>query len=162
MITTINVYLGKKEDFYSKYSHNKLNRDLTDFILEECYGEFYKNKITINIDSQEKLTDEEKREMMDIIRRTYGLRVQDELYYSEKSQNKKTILLLVGIALIILYYCSVVSILKDIILIIGWLAIWDSIYGLIFDTHDNFVRIRRLKELARARIYFSDSPEHKS
>lgn len=160
MTTTINVNLSKKENFYSKYSSEKISKELKDFIYDECYGENYKNRITINIESKINLTDDEKHHMMDTIRKTFGLEVQDALYYSEKNQNKKTILLLVGIALIILYYANVISALRDIILIIGWLAIWDSINGLIFDTRDNFMRIRRLKELARARIYFSDS--HKS
>lgn len=159
MTTTINITLDKKSDFYSKYSKEKLSKDLTEYIYDECYGENYKNRVVINIDCKTKISDDEKHKMIDMIRRTYGLRVQDELYYTENSKNKKTILLLIGIALIIIYYCSIVSVLREIILILGWLAVWESIYGLIFDTHKDFMRITRLKELAKARIYFSQASQ---
>ena len=49
MKTMININLKKKEDFYSRYSNQKLNSELTDFIYNECYGEDYKNNIVINI-----------------------------------------------------------------------------------------------------------------
>lgn len=159
MTTTINVILFKKNHFYSKYSNDKLRKELTDYIYDECYGENYKNHIVINIDCREKVTDDEKHRMMDIIRRTYGLRVQDEMYYAEKEHNKKTILLLIGIAFIILYYVWMASIFREIILIIGWLAIWEAVYGLVFNSHQDFMRITRLKELSKARIYFVESEQ---
>lgn len=162
MVTNINVDINKRSDFYSKYAKDRLRSDLVDFILEECNGENYKNRININIYSTIKLSDDEKNFMMDTIRRTYGLRVQDMMYYNEKSKNKKTILLLFGIVLIILYYCSVVSILREIILILGWLAIWESVYGLIFDTHRDFVRVTRLRALSKARVYFYSKDDSKS
>lgn len=162
MTTTITVMLDKKSDFYSKFSKERINEELVSFIYNECNGENFKNHIIINIYSKVKLNDDEKHQMMDCIRRTYGLRVQDEIYTNEKNQNKKAILLLIGIALIILYYCSVVSILREIILILGWLAIWESIYSLIFDTHKDFVHITRLKELAKARVYFFESSKELS
>lgn len=162
MATNINIVLEKKQDFYSKYSKDKLNKELADYIYDECYGEDYKSHININIESKLKLSDKEKHKMMDIIRRTFGLRVQDEMYYLEKSQNKRTILLLIGIALIIIYYSSFVSILKEIILILGWLAIWESIYGLIFDNHRDSMKIIRLKELSKARVYFKQSSQSDS
>lgn len=48
MTTTINIALEKKSDFYSKYSKEKLNKDLAEYIYDECYGENYKNHIVIN------------------------------------------------------------------------------------------------------------------
>ena len=79
MKTMININLKKKEDFYSRYSNQKLNSELTDFIYNECYGENYKNNIVINIYTKLKISDSENNAMMDTIRRTFGLKVQDEL-----------------------------------------------------------------------------------
>lgn len=155
MKTNIKVNLDKRTDFYSKYSKEKLSVELRDYILEECYGEPLKNKIVINIYTKLELSEEEKGKMMDVIRRTFGLMVQDKQYYYEKSQNMKTILLLVGIALIIIYYCSVVSIMREIILILGWLAIWESVCDLLLNSNKDASEIIRLKELSKARIYFS-------
>lgn len=157
MNTTIEVLLNKKSDFYSKYSKDRISNELLDFIYNETIGENIKNRITINITVKEKISDEEKHKMMDTIRRTFGLRVQDELYILEKDKNKKTILLLIGIALIILYYSSLIRMLRELILILGWLIIWESIYELIFRTSNDYLKVERLKALAKARVYFYDS-----
>ncbi len=162
MKTMININLKKKEDFYSRYSNQKLNSELTDFIYNECYGEDYKNNIVINIYTKLKISKNEKNDMMDTIRRTFGLKVQDELYYYEKAKFKKTILFLIGIVLIVIYYLSFIEVLSEIILILGWLAIWESVYSFLADSSKDYIRIYRLRKLASSRIYFLSSSEEDS
>lgn len=156
MKTEINVNLSKRSDFYNTYSNRRINKELQEYIYEECLGEPVKNKIIININTKLKLSKNEKYEMIDAIRRTYGLQVQDELYYYNKGQVIRVILLLLGFIFIIIYYSSIVSILKEIILILGWLAIWESIYSFLFDAKKNNLKIMRLKNLSNARIYFNE------
>ena len=159
MKTIININLKKKEDFYSRYSNSKLSSEITEFIYNECYGENYKNNIIINIYTKLKISNKEKNAMMDTIRRTFGLKVQDELYYYEKAKFKKTILFLIGIVLIIIYYLSFVEVVSEIILILGWLAIWESVYSFLSDSSKDYIRIYRLRKLASSRIYFVDSSD---
>lgn len=154
MYTDIDIYLKKKSNFYSKYGKDILSKELFNYIYDECYGENYKNKIKINIYTEEELSDEEKHKMMDIIRRTYGLRVQDELVYYESAKDKKAFLFLIGIALIILYYIALIQILREIILILGWLCIWESTYSYITDSKKDYIHICRLRQLSNARIYY--------
>ena len=156
MKTIVAVTLNKKSDFYNKYSQHQLSRDLSEYIYNECLGENYKNHIIINIECKTKISADEKHQMMDTIRRTYGLKVQDELYYYESGQQKKILMLLFGLVLIIIYYSAFVSVLREIILILGWLDIWESVYSLMFDSRKDKIHITRLKELAKARIYFND------
>ena len=47
--TIISIILNDKNNFYSLYSNNKLNKELEDYIFSECYGDNYKNNIRINI-----------------------------------------------------------------------------------------------------------------
>lgn len=159
MQTTIKLNLKKKEDFYCKYSNYILNPELRSYLFDECYGDDYKNKIVINIYTKLKLSNSEKNKMIDTIRRTFGLKVQDELYYYEKSKFKKTILFLIGIVLIVIYYFSFVNIIKEIILILGWLSIWESVYSFLIDSKRDYIYIYRLKQYAKARIYFVDSSD---
>ena len=140
----------------------KLNEELTDFIYDECYGEDYKNNIVINIYTKLKISDKEKNKMIDTIRRTFGLKIQDELYYYNKSKYKKTILFLIGIVLIVLYYLSFIDIIKEIILILGWLAIWESVYSFLTDSNRDNIYIYRLKQLSKAKIYFSELQDSNS
>lgn len=155
MKTIININLNSKEEFYSKYSNQKLSSELTDYIYSECYGENYKNNIIINIYTELKISDTEKNEMIDTIRRTFGLKVQDKLYYYEKAKHKKTILFIVGIVLIIIYYLSFIEVLSEIILILGWLAIWESVYSFLADSSKDYIYIYRLRKLASAHIHFA-------
>lgn len=154
MYTEILVNLNKKRDFYNKFSNLKINDKLNGYIYNESLEGDYKNKIVININCKENISDLEKQDMIDIIRRNFGIQVKDLLYTYEKEQDKKAILLVVGIALIILYYTGFASILKDVILMFGWLAICSSVYGLIFSSTEIYVKIKRLKNLSKARIYF--------
>ena len=126
MATEILVNLNKKSDFYNKFNNHKINEKLSDYIYNESLEGSCKDKIIINIDSKVKISDDEKQDMIDIIRKNYGIMVQDLLYSYEKEQDKKAILLVIGIALIILYYTGFASILKDVILMFGWLAICSS------------------------------------
>lgn len=162
MKTIININLKKKDDFYSRYSTKKLSSEITDFIYNECYGENYKNNIIINIYTKLKLSDKEKNAMIDTIRRTFGLKVQDEIYYYKKAKFKKTILFLIGIVLIVIYYLSFIEVLSEIILILGWLAIWESVYSFLADSSKDYICIYRLRKLASARIYFLDPSEQDS
>lgn len=154
MYTEILVNLNKKRDFYNKFSNLKINDKLNDYIYNESLEGDYKNKVVININCKENISDLEKQGMIDIIRRNFGIQVKDLLYTYEKEQDKKAILLVVGIALIILYYTGFASILKEVILMSGWLAICSSVYGLIFSSTEIYVKIKRLKNLSKARIYF--------
>ena len=154
MYTNIDIVLDNKKDFYSPYSNKILNDDLYNYIYNECYGENYTNKVVITIWTKKEISSEEKNIMMDMIRRTFGLRVQDEEYYYEKSKDKKIIVFLLGIALIITYYLSVIRILRELILILGWLAIWESTYSFITDSKRDYYNILRLKQLSSARVYF--------
>ena len=155
MNTEILVNLNKKRDFYNKFSNLKINDKLNDYIYNESLEGDYKNKVVININCKENISDLEKQGMIDIIRRNFGIQVKDLLYTYEKEQDRKAILLALGIALIIIYYTGFVSILKEVILMSGWLSICSSVYGLIFSSTQSFVKIKRLKNLSKARIYFN-------
>lgn len=125
---------------------------LKDFSLEDAVWWLVHSN---NITCKEKISDEEKQDMIDIIRKSYGIQVKDLLCTYEKEQDRKAILLALGIALIIIYYTGFVSILKEVILMSGWLSICSSVYGLIFSSTQSFVKIKRLKNLSKARIYFN-------
>ena len=154
MATEILVNLNKKSDFYNKFNNHKISERLSEYIYNESMEGSHKDKIIINIDCKVNISDEEKQDMIDIIRRNYGIMVQDLLYSYEKEQDKKAILLAIGVALIILYYTNFASILREIILMSGWVSICGSIYSLIFSSTQSYIKINRLKNLSKARIYF--------
>lgn len=160
-MNTVEVYLNKKEDFYNKFSKEKINDKLSNYIYNEALEGNIKDNVVINITNKEVISNIEKEKMMDIIRKNYGIKVKDLLYTYEKEQNKKAILLVIGIFLILIYYTGLVSILKEVILLVGWISICASVYGLIFSSTSTYVQITRLKNLAKSRIYFNQVKKYK-
>lgn len=154
MTTQVNVLLNKKIYFYNKYSEEIVSEELINYIYNESVGNNFKNKIKINIKCNFEVNDEEKEKMIEMIRKNFKKKVQEELYTYEKEQDKKGILLALGIALLILYYTNFTTILKDVMLIVGWISVCSSIYGLIFSSTKSYVDINRLRNLSKARIYF--------
>ena len=69
MATEILVNLNKKSDFYNKFNNHKINEKLSDYIYNESLEGSCKDKIIINIDSKVKISDDEKQDMIDIIRK---------------------------------------------------------------------------------------------
>ena len=79
MNAEILVNLNKKRDFYNKFSNLKINDKLSEYIYNESLEGDYNNKVIINITCKEKISDEEKQDMIDIIRKSYGIQVKDLL-----------------------------------------------------------------------------------
>lgn len=154
MTTEVNVLLNKKRYFYNRYSEEIVSDELINYIYHESIGSNFKNKVKINIKCNFEVTEKEKEKMMSMIRNNFKKQVQEELYSYEKEQDRKGILLALGVALLILYYTNFTSILKDVMLIVGWISVCSSIYGFIFSSTKSYVDINRLKNLSKARIYF--------
>ena len=92
MNAEILVNLNKKRDFYNKFSNLKINDKLSEYIYNESLEGDYNNKVIINITCKEKISDEEKQDMIDIIRKSYGIQVKDLLCTYEKEQDRKAVI----------------------------------------------------------------------
>lgn len=152
----INVELDKKDKFYNEYNGSRLSKNLSEYLIGECYGEGFGKSIVINIFHNFNLTKKEKEEMSNIIKMNYDLIVTDEEYYVKREKAIELILFAFGILFLIVYY----SIIKDIeffselTLIMGWLAIWESVSNYIFGSLKRIVKIKRLKSLISAELNF--------
>ncbi len=155
MVTKIDVYLNKEEDFYSQFRDTKLSKDLFSYILEECYGENVNNDIEITFYSNFKIIKDRQEKMIDALRRCYGLRVQDEEYYLKRTMIRELLLFGGGVLFLLGYYLlTTVKFFSEFILILGWLSIWESVYSFLFDQLEKKMFIKRLKRIARAKINF--------
>lgn len=159
METLININLDKEEMFYSEYNNQKLSRSLSDYIIHECYGEPIKNNIVINIYCDFKITKDDEEKMINMIRTNYQMYIQDEEFYLNQEYGKEIILFGVGIILLVLYYIifNKVVLFSEIILILGWLAIWESTSNYLFVIGNKKLKITRLKKIKEAQINFIDN-----
>lgn len=155
--TVIEISFDEKDDYINQFNQQKLSSDLSNYILEECRGKSLSNRITLNMKIKFKITEIEKEELVRMIHGNYKTDLEEYIIILKHSSLKKFIVFLIGIALIYLaYFNSIISseVIKEIILIIGWVAIWEAAYTWFFESSRNKIRKKRLKQLAKCRVNF--------
>ena len=151
----INIELNKKEDYINKFNNKRISADLDNYILNEAKTVKLTDKITIEIDSKFKLTEEEQKELVAMIKLSYKDDLDELLMYEKKIKSKAIILMLIGVIILLAYYLSNnLFFVSEFILIIGWLMIWEAADGLIFSRTENRVKQTRRRQLMYSHIYF--------
>ena len=151
----INIELNKKEDYINKFNNKRISQDLNNYILEEVKTVELNNKITIEIDPKFKMTEEEQKELVSMIKLSYKDYLEELLIYEKKIITKALILLAIGIIILVAYYLlNNAFFFGEFILIIGWLMIWEAADGLIFSRKENRVKQTRRNQLIHSNIYF--------
>lgn len=150
----IELKLENKYDFYNNYNENRINPDIINYIKEECYGESLSKGVNINISANFSLSDADKNIMKEIISNNYEAKIKDEIYYWNKEKSLGLMLFGLGIIFLFIYYLGIrrVEVLSELTLILGWLAIWESIYSIISNWLQRKMRIKRYTILKNANI----------
>ena len=154
----IEIYLNELEDYKNKYNKNRISSELFDYILEEIKTINIKEKIEIDIYTNNfKLNDKEKEELALIIKTTYQDDSNDLIYIDNTLTFKELIMLLIGVIVIIIYFIFHNSpIISEIILIIGWLIIGEALERLFFSKTEARYKIKRRNQIIKSKINFID------
>lgn len=153
----LEIELKDKKDFVSKYNSNRISSDLYNYLKDEIKLTNIKENIKIEIKPQFKMSDEEKELLALNIKKTCKEEMDDIKYLEERILLKELFLLLIGS--IIIFLCFLVknsAFISEIILIIGWLFIWESLYSLIFRRTKNKIIKERLKSIINSDINYID------
>ena len=152
----IEVDISEKKYFTSKYNENTLAPELKDYLLNEIIGYDINTKINININAKFKLTDEEKEHYKKIIIKESN----DELEYEIELGNiKKLTLLLIGISFVIASYFfghAIGEILEEILMVFGWVALWEVAYAIFFTDASRRRKIKRNNQIIKSNIKYID------
>ena len=158
MNNKISICLNEKKDYINKFNQNRISQELYEYIINEAKTISLKGKINIEIKiNQFTLTDLEKEQLSKIIKLTFEDDINDLIYFDNKLILKDLILLLIGI--IITFICFLFKNLppiSEIILILGWLMIWEALDKLLFSRTENKIKIIRRKQLIKSKITFVD------
>ena len=158
MNNKIEIYLNKLEDYKNKFNKNRISSDLFNYILEEIKTINIKEKLEIDIYTNNfTLTDLEKEELALMIKKTYEDDSNDLIYIDNILTFKELIMLLIGIIIIIIYVIFHNSpVISEIILIIGWLIIGEALERLFFTKTEARHKIKRRKQIIKSKINFID------
>lgn len=149
------VNINEEEDYKNKYNSNNLSTDLSNYIYEECKGKPINNKVTIIIKTKYKIKDKEKEDIINKIHNNYKTDLNEQLLMIKYSNIKNFAIFLLGILFLYLYYFVRINfVLSEMILIVGWVAIWEAVYAWLFVRDKDNIQIKRLKKLANCEIKF--------
>lgn len=151
----IEVLLHDRDDYVNIFNNDRISSDLDDYILNETKTIGLKEHIIIEIKSEFDMSDDEKNKLRDMIKLSFYDDII-ELNVFEKTLLKKNIIfMIIGVLFILMYFLfNEFIIINELLLIIGWLFVSESIYALIFGSSDNNIKILKRKQLVNSDIFF--------
>ena len=158
-ILNIEGDMSEKKYFVSKYNDNTLAPELKDYLLNEIIGYDINTKINIIIDAKFDLTEEEKEHYKKLIIKEFKESNDEILYEIGQSNLKKLTLSLIGILFIIASYFFnhiIGEVLEEILMIFGWVALWEVAYAILFTDASRRRKIKRNKQIINANIKYKE------
>lgn len=152
---TMNIYIEDKDDYTCPYNNKKLNSELLSYILDENKGIPFHHIIEISVHSPHRFSKNEKDDFVTILRSNLGQDIKE--YYLEMKLTYIRAIILFLVGMIFILFSSIFSnpkLISEILLIIGWVGIWESCYIFLFERIHTRVQIKKLKKLVNAKVLF--------
>lgn len=150
----ITLNINSINDLYHPFSKNTLNPVLASFIYEECFGSNFKNDIVIYITSNNVLTEANRKIIIDLIHNNFKAELEEEKIKNKLVSTFRTILFFIGISILLFVYLIKLDFLHEFLLIIGWLAIWESVYDFLFVETKAKAKRKRYQKISQSKIIF--------
>lgn len=158
---TLKIYvnLEKLEEIHHPFQKNTLNPDLGNFLYDECRGKEKKAKIDIHILTEKEFDSEKKEYIRNLIHKHFQEEKKEMELKRQISQQFYLFLLLLGLIFLLLSFFFSSPFVEEVFVILGWIAIWESVENFLFSKSKESLKVQRLKKLAEARIYFKEEIE---
>lgn len=160
MKNQITINIKDKDDYTSPYNQEKLHPELLSYILEEHKGIPLHQDIEIVVKSPKIFNQEEKEKFVTILRSDLGQDIKESYLIMKFILIRSILLLFFGILFIVFsFYLSKfsTSVISEVLLIIGWVGVWESTYILLFDNTHTRIKIKHYKKLVSAKVLFDEN-----
>ncbi len=162
----IPIYLKKIDDIYMKHDRRRLvlSDAMIDYIEEVASIIPFKYDIVLQFHCEEEMTQEDKERVRRIVKNNFGMEI-DDIDYENRMNNYIAIAMTVlGILLLILAYIvdgTAFSVVQEILLIIGWVLLWDMLESILIDNNKRKIKRLNKLQLYDAKIEFIKKEEDK-
>lgn len=153
----INLTIQNKDDFYDKFNTYRLSKELGDYIYNNSLQFSLKDSLVIRVITTFQLEKKEREVIVDMIREYFGLSIRETLNYYKFNRVKKLILFVLGILLIFgAHFTQLLNnfIFSEVLLIIGWVAIWEVVENILLVETKKRFRLKYLQKLVKTKILF--------
>ncbi len=155
MDNTINIFLKEREDYINSFNQERISTDLDEYILNETKTFNPKRKVTVNISSNFNIGEDEQEKIKRMIKASYRDDIKELKLYRDNLLRRDFLILLIGILILVIYYLFLdYPVINEIILIVGWITVYESIYSLLFSRTELNIKIRKRKQLINSKIIF--------
>lgn len=155
MLKIINLTIKDIDVCRHSFNSSHISEELKEYLLSQCKATLPKDEIEINIYSKKLFTRDEKKELTDMIREHFGLEFRELNLIKEKNKLANLLCFLVGIIFLFIdILVNINPILSEIVLILGWVLIWESSYNVMFGEIKNRMKINRVGKLAKCKVKF--------
>lgn len=138
----INIELENFNKFFNEFNKEEINDELSKYIEKQT--KFIKSeKIIINIKG--KYTGNQKKKLTNLIHKHYE-KLDDVYIKVDKFDDLYRIMLIFMGAILVVISKFIEFFISEIILITGWVVVWESVYDFIFN---------RVKRKYKKKIYYS-------
>lgn len=150
---TVKINIKNKEDYKNKYNENELSSELKQYILDHVKSKNTKQNIKLDIATDFKMDEKEALNLTYMIRRAFGLDVSEIMNISKKRSLKSLFAFILGTIFLLIYsFVPKQYVVTEIILIIGWVLIWESTYNFLFKNIETKLMITRRKQIIKSKI----------
>lgn len=156
----IDLNVRDKKYFVSKYNDEVIDPELSTYINSYMIGNDIRKKVVINIKSKFELSDVEKDKYVKIIKKEFSENVDELNEESKKANERKLLILLLGILFITLSYLidsSLGHIFSQVLTVFGWVALWEIAYAVLFGDAKRKRSLARYKQLLNCDILFENN-----
>lgn len=144
MIKKIQLDISKTEDLYEKYNINIINKEIINYLVENAFHTQKNDKILVNINNICKSKDNIK----DLIFSGLNNELNNLIKNNYRNNITQIVLFLIGTVFLFLSTLINTNVIgKEILIIIGWVPIWEMIYLELFRDFHCRRRIKTLKKL---------------
>lgn len=158
----INVYINERNDFNNKFNNDELNSELGEYIFQKMLVASLKRKqsVKINVFTSFNVSQDENIAMIAMLKKYFLNQINLEKIYLNNSYIKNFLLSVAGMFLIAISYWlnnGTNFILTEILLIMGWLIIWEMGYSVLFSNSQHRLKIRLLKKITSCDVDVSSN-----
>ena len=150
----IKIHLKEINDYKNTYNEEILSYNLSNYILEELKGIDTNQNIKFNISSDFYMSEQEKNNLVDMIRNNFGADISEIMNLAKKQKLLNYSILLIANILLVIYSLLEIKLLAQFILIFGWVVLGESICNFLYKGTENKHKISRRKQIVNAKVIF--------
>ena len=142
----IEINIKDELDLYEKYNKKLASRDLINYLVENALFSKSKDKLKIIINSNL----ENNKDIGKIIKETLRAEYENLNYKYNRNSIIQAIYLILGVIVLFLSTLIAETVLKEVVLIVGWIFIWTMMELEIFSDKDIKTRRKAILKLIKS------------